>query len=208
MAGRFKIVAIGVVGIGLLMGVAFGMGVAYGHGNEKTAESGVTLAQIQQMVGGGGGGAGGAGGGAGAGGAGAAGGGAGAANGGGQAGSGSTASAARSTSGKITAVQGQTVTIEIRPGLTQKLNLGSATVVNKFQTGAGSDLKEGSTVLVSGTRKDDGSFDVATINLVPPELAQIVAGGTSAASSPSGSAPPAASPAAPAAPAPSAPANR
>jgi hypothetical protein len=185
MAGRFKYVALGVVAIGLAMGVAFGLGVAYGKGDEPASQGGLTQQQVNQIlgIGAGGAGAGGAGaGGAGAGGAGASGtGGAGSGN--AQAGGNTAAAAsARATSGKITAVQGQTVTIEIRPGLTQKLNLASTSVVNKYSTGNGSDLKEGSSVLVSGTRKDDGSFDVATINIVPPELAAMVpaaaAGGT------------------------------
>src|SRR5580765_6345077 len=101
MAGRFKFVALVVVVIGLFMGVAFGLGVKYGKGKEPETTQGVTLAQIQQMIGGAGGST------AGAGGAGAAGGGAGA--GGASSGSGgSTASAAsaRSTAGRITAVQG------------------------------------------------------------------------------------------------------
>jgi hypothetical protein len=203
MAGRFKFVALGVVAVGLAMGVAFGLGVAYGKGDEPEAQAaGITLAQIQQMVGGGGGGpgAGGAGGGgAGTGGAGA---------GGAQAGGNTAAAAsARSTAGRITAVQGQTVTIEIRPGLTQKLNLATSSVVNRLSTGNNSDLKEGSSVLVSGTRKDDGSFDVATINIVPPELAQIASAPATTGTTPGA---PAASPAAPgpAAPAPGSPPSR
>src|SRR6185436_6885225 len=109
MAGRFKFVALGVIVIGLFMGVSFGLGVKYGKGKEPETTQGVTLAQIQQMIGGAGGttaGAGGAGAGAG--------GGAGTGGGTGSAGAGgSTASAAsaRSTAGKITSVQGQTVTI-------------------------------------------------------------------------------------------------
>ena len=196
MAGRFKFVALVVVVIGLFMGVAFGLGVKYGKGKEPETTQGVTLAQIQQMIGGAGGTT------AGAGGAGAAGGGAGA--GGAQSGTGgntASAASARSTAGKITAVQGQTVTIEIRPGLTQKLNLGAQSTVNKFSAGAGADLKEGSSVVVSGTRKDDGSFDVTTINLVPPELATILA-----TNAPSGAAPTTPAAATPGAPAPAAPA--
>jgi hypothetical protein len=216
MASKFRFIALGVVALGLAMGVAFGLGVAYGKGDEPKAETGgITLAQIQQMIGASGGGGGAGAGGAGAGGAGAGGAGAGGAGAGGSgaAGGGNTAAAAsaRSTAGRITAVQGQTVTIEIRPGLTQKLNLAATTVVNKLQTGAGADLKEGSSVLVSGTRKDDGSFDVATINIVPPEVASIVAapattGGAAPGGAPGGA--PAATPAAPAAPAPGAPPSR
>ena len=204
MASRFRFIALGVAAIGLAMGVAFGLGVAYGKGDDKPAESsGFTQAQIQAMVGGGGGaGAGGGGAGAGAGGAGA--GGAGGANAAAGANTAAAAASARSTAGRITAVQGQTVTIEIRPGLTQKLNLGTSSVVNKLQTGAGADLKEGSSVLVSGTRKDDGSFDVATINIVPPEVALILAAPATTGGSAPGGAPPAATPAAPAAPAPGA----
>jgi len=194
MAGKFRLVAICVVVIGLALGVVFGLGVKYGQGKEPEAQQGVTLQQIQQLVSGGGGagaGAGGAGGGGGA--------GAGGATSGGSQASGSALAAGRATSGKITAVQGQTVTIELRPGVTQKINLGAQSVVNKTSTGAGADLKEGSSVIITGTRKDDGSFDAATVNLVAPELAQALAtttGGTTPA------APAASTPAAPAAPVP------
>jgi hypothetical protein len=199
MAGRFKFVALGVVAIGLAMGVAFGLGVAYGKGDEPAAQQGVTLAQIQQMIGAGPGAGGGGGGAGGAAGAGSGGGGASQGSGGG----GTSSFGSRATLGKVTAVQGQTVTIEIRPGLTQKLNLGAQTVVNKTQTGTPADVKEGASVLVSGTRKEDGSFDVATINVVAPELLQAMAPTSATGGASNGSAP-----AAPAAPAPAAPQGR
>jgi hypothetical protein len=200
MAGKFRFVALGVIVIGLALGVVFGLGVKYGQGKQPEATGGLTQQQINQLLGVGAGGAGGAGagggGGAGAGGAGAGGSGSagGASNGGGTA-----LAAGRATAGRITAVQGQTVTIELRPGVTEKINLGTQSVVNKKSTGAGADLKEGSSVIITGSRKPDGSFDATTINLVAPELAQALA-----TSSSSGAAPAATTPAAPAAPAPAA----
>jgi hypothetical protein len=202
MAGKFRFVALGVIVIGLALGVVFGLGVKYGQGNEPEATGGLTAQQINQLLGVGGAGAGGAGaggaggGGAGAGGAGAAGG---ATNGGGTA-----LASGRATAGRITAVQGQTVTIELRPGVTQKINLGAQSVVNKTSTGAGADLKEGSSVIVTGTRKDDGSFDATTVNLVAPELAQALGTTTTGAAPAAPAAPAASTPAAPAAPAPAA----
>lgn len=208
MAGKFRLVAIVVVVFGLALGVVFGLGVKYGQGKEPEAQQGVTLQQIQQLVSGGGGGAGAGAAGAGAGGAGAGGAGAGGAATGGagatSANNGSALAAGRATAGKITAVQGQTVTIELRPGVTQKINLAAQSVVNKTATGAGADLKEGSQVVITGTRKDDGSFDAATINLVAPELAQVLSAPATTGTTPA--APAATTPAAPSAPAPAAPA--
>jgi hypothetical protein len=208
MAGKFKLVALGVIVIGLALGVVFGLGVKYGQGKQPEATGGLTQQQINQLLGVGGGGAGGAGaGGAGAGGAGAAGAGAGGsgATGGATNGGGTALAAGRATAGRITAVQGQTVTIELRPGVTEKINLGTQSVVNKTSTGAGADLKEGSSVIVTGSRKADGSFDATTINLVAPELAQALGTSSSGASSTTPSAPAATTPAAPSAPAPAAP---
>jgi hypothetical protein len=200
MAGRFKFVALGVVAVGLAMGIAFGLGVAYGKGDEPEAQGGLTQQQLNQMLGigtGGVGAGGGAGGGAGAGGGGAgAGGGAAGAGGAGAGGAGANQAAAaggRSTYGRITAVQGQTVTIEMRPGQTVKLNLAASSVINTSQKGSNADLKEGSSVVVSGTRKEDGSFDVATISVVAPELVQaLTPAGPAAAPAPAApSSPPA-----------------
>src|SRR5262245_7179867 len=132
MAGRFKFVALGVIVVGVIMGVVFGLGVKYGPGKAPECTGGPTQPQRNPArgigtggVGGGGAGGGGAGaGGAGAGGAGAT--GAQASNGGA-----SALAGGRATAGRITAVQGQTVTIELRPGVTQKINLGAQSTVNK-----------------------------------------------------------------------------
>jgi hypothetical protein len=210
MAGKFRFVALGVIVIGLALGVVFGLGVKYGQGKTPQATGGLTPQQLNQAlgIGTGGVGAGGAGGGAGAGGAGAAGGGAGGsgAAGGATNGGGTAHATGRATPGRITAVQGQTVTIELRPGVTQKFNLGAQSVVNKTSTGAGADLKEGSSVIITGTRNADGSFDATTVNRVAPELAQVLGGTTTGAAPTTPSAPPASTPGAPAPSAPAAPA--
>lgn len=161
----FRTLAIGVVAAGLALGIAFGVGVAYGRGNPKTVQSGLTTQQIQQMYGPATSGAAGAGG-QGAGGAGAAG--------------AASVLGARSTSGRVTAVSGQTVTIETRQG-SQKVLLSSSTTVNKLATGASADLQEGSTIVASGTRKDDGSFEATSVSQVPAELVTLVAGGGTSA---------------------------
>jgi hypothetical protein len=173
----FRTLAIAMVAAGLALGIAFGVGVAYGRGDPKTVQSGLTAQQIQQLFGAGGGGAGG---GQATGGA--------QGTGGGPAGSGATAVlGARSTSGRVTAVNGQTVTIETRQG-SQKVTLGANTTVNKLMQGGSGDLQEGTTIVASGTRKDDGSFEATSVSQVPSELAALVsAGGTAAPSAtPSG----------------------
>ena len=161
MSLSFRTLAIGIGVMGIAMGVAFGAGVAYGRGDPKTVQSGLTQQQIQQLYGAptnpaaaGGAGAG-AGGGQNAGAAGAA------------------ALASRATSGRVTAVSGQTITIETARG-SQKVNVASSASVNKISGGAASDITEGTTIFASGTRKEDGSFDATAVSQVPSELAQLL----------------------------------
>ena len=160
MSLSFRTLAIGIGVMGIALGVAFGAGVAYGRGDPKTVQSGLTQQQIQQLYGAptnpaaaGAGGAAGAGQNAGAGGA--------------------AALAARATSGRVTAVSGQTITIETARG-SQKVNVASSASVNKISGGAASDITEGTTIFASGTRKDDGSFDATSVSQVPSELAQLL----------------------------------
>jgi hypothetical protein len=180
----FRTLAVAALAAGLALGISFGVGVAYGRGDPKTVQSGLTAQQIQQLYGGGGAG--------GAGAAGAAGGAQG--NAGGGAAGNAAALGARSTMGRVTAVNGQTVTIETRQG-SQKIQLTSGSTVNKLTTGSSGDIQEGSTIVASGTRKDDGSFDATSVSQVPPEVAALLGGGaggtggtgtTSPAATPSG----------------------
>jgi len=82
----------------------------------------------------------------------------------------------RNPGGRVTAVQGNTVTVETRTG-SLKLNLSPSTSVTKVSTGAQGDLKVGDTIIASGTTKSDGSFDANTISQVPPELQAILLAG-------------------------------
>ncbi len=182
----FRMLIIAVVILGAGLGVAFGAGVAYGRGDPKTVQSGLTQQQIQSLLGitgntAGGGGAGGATGGSGASGAtGSTGTNRGGGNNGAGAATGSTAAtgaAARSTTGRITAVQGTTITIETRTGA-QQVNLGNTTTISKLSAGAMADLKEGTTIIANGTRKDDGSFDATEVSQVPSDVTALVAGTT------------------------------
>src|SRR5687767_2126403 len=93
---RTIIIAVAVLGVGL--GVAFGVGVAYGRGDPKTVESGLTQQQIQSLLGIGGASA------------------AQSTTGQGATGQSNTAALARNPTGRITAVEGQTITIETRAG--------------------------------------------------------------------------------------------
>ena len=161
MSLSFRTLAIGIGVMGIALGVAFGAGVAYGRGDPKTVQSGLTQQQIQQLYG------------APTNPAAAAAGGTGATGAGQNAGAGAAALAARATSGRVTAVSGQTITIETARG-SQKVNVASSASVNKISGGAASDITEGTTIFASGTRKDDGSFDATSVSQVPSELAQLL----------------------------------
>jgi hypothetical protein len=175
MSLSFRTLAIGVGVLGIAMGVAFGAGVAYGRGDPKTVQAGLTQQQIQQLYGAPTNPA-------------AAAGNAGGAPASSQAGAGAAALAARSTTGRVTAVSGQTLTIETARG-SQKVNLSSSAAVNKSTRGAVSDITEGTTIFVSGTRKEDGSFDATSVSQVPSELAQFLGTLTSGAGGGSGALP-------------------
>lgn len=169
MSLSFRTLAIGIGVMGIAFGVAFGAGVAYGRGDPKTIQSGLSQQQIQQLYGApSGGGAGGA-----AAGAGAQGGGATGAGGASGAGGAAAAAAARATTGRVTAVSGQTVTIDTARG-SQKVNLMPNTAVSKITGGTAADITEGTTIFASGTRKDDGSFDATAVSQVSSDLSQLL----------------------------------
>ena len=162
----FRTILLGVVVLGLGMGAAFGIGVAYGRGDPKTVESGLTQQQIQSLLGISGSGAGGT------------------AQGGTQGPSGGTgaagaAASGRNPTGRITAVDGRTLTIETRAGA-QKVNLSPSTKINKLTTGTTADLTANATIVASGTRNADGSFDATEVSQIPAEL-QALLGGTGTA---------------------------
>ena len=184
MRVTFRVLLFAAVLAGLALGVSFGVGYAAGKGNPKQTAGGLTQQQLNQMLG--------IQAGAGAGSAGAAGAGAGGAGSGrtttGGAGGGATA-LLRSPAGKITAIDGNTLTIETRTGGVQKVNIGSSTTVNKMSAGSQTDLKVGDTVIAAGTARADGtSFDASSVSQVPPELAPLVdaGGATGGGTAPSG----------------------
>jgi hypothetical protein len=78
------------------------------------------------------------------------------------------------------------VTIETRTG-PLKVNLSPSTKINKLSAGGAADLVADGAVVVSGTRRPDGSFDATEISQVPPEL-QALLGGTGGASAAPGAA--------------------
>jgi hypothetical protein len=162
MGLTFRTVAVGVIMLGVALGVAFGVGVAYGRGDPKETPGGLTAQQIQQLTGLGGASSFGAGG-------------AGGASGTQGAAGGLNLLGANARAGRITAIEGSTLTIETRAGV-QKVNLPVSALVNKVSAGARSDLAVGNTIVVSGTARDDGSFDAASVSQVPPELQALVTG--------------------------------
>jgi hypothetical protein len=180
MAINFKTVAAAIAAFGVVLGVTFGAGVAYGRGDPKTVDSGLSQQQIQAMLGISGAQAAGGTGGQGTQ------GGQGQRQSGGTGGSMTSVLGANATAGRVTAVSGQTVTIQTAQG-TQRINLAASTSVSKMQTGAIADVREGQTIFITGTRKEDGSFDAAALTQLPPELQALFGG-----SAPGGSATPAA----------------
>jgi len=168
---KFRLIAIGVAVFGVGLGIAFGAGVAYGRGDPKEVQSGLTSQQIQSLLGISGAQAAGTGtGGAGA---------AGAAGTqraqGGSAAGGITALLGGAVTGRVTAVSGGSVTIETAQGA-QKVNLSATTTVNRVSTGTSDDIKEGVSILVSGTKKDDGSFDATSVSQLPADLQRLFSG--------------------------------
>lgn len=168
---KFRVLAIGLAGLGIVIGVAFGAGLAMGKGNPREVQTGLSAAQIQQLYGASAaGGTGNAAGGTGRGSA---------ATSGAAGATGATGSAAGTASvnlGTITAVEGSTVTIETSQGAT-KLNLSPATKVTKMTDGTAADLQAGILVSYSGTPKSDGSIDVTSVSNVPMDLQSLVARG-------------------------------
>ena len=171
MRMTFRVLLIAAVIAGLGFGVSFGVGYAAGRGNPKQAAGGMTQQQINQLYGVQAGGVGTTG-------AGAAAAGTGGAAGTTRGGAGAGGAVARVPMGKITAIDGNTLTLETRAGGVQKVNLSPGTAVNKITTGSQGDLKVGDSVVATGTAKPDGSsFDATVVSQVPAELAQLVDGG-------------------------------
>jgi len=169
MATSFRTLAIGTVVVGILIGAAFGAGAAFGGGDDPEASAeGLTSAQIQQLYGAptGGTGAAGASGPAAA----------------RAAGAPSNSALGGASLGRITAVEGQTITVETAQG-SVKLNLTESTIVSKVENGGRSDLAVGDVVAASGPKKDDGSVDATSVSEVPAEL-QNLAGGTTTPTTP------------------------
>lgn len=168
----YRVMLIGIAVLGLGFGVSFGAGVAYGHGNPKTQSGGLTQAQLNSLLGittaSAAGGTGGTGGGSGA--------AATAIAGRGGAGGGALQTLTNSATGQITAINGNTITIQTRTG-TEKVNLAASTTYQKLTSAAVSDFKVGDSIVASGSRNSDGSFDAKAVSPLPPEL-QALLGGT------------------------------
>src|SRR5439155_25298934 len=73
------------------------------------------------------------------------------------------ATALRNPAGKVTAIDGNTLTVETRTGGVQKVNISASTTINKMSTGSQTYLQCGDTVIAAGTSKPDGSsFDASS----------------------------------------------
>ena len=176
----FRVLGVLAIVLGVALGIAFGLGYAAGQGSPKTASGGLTTQQLQQLLGiqvGNAGTTGSGGGGTAA---------------TGRAGqSGTGPAAARFPAGKITAIDGNTVTVDTRAGA-QKVNLSATTTFNKMSTGGRGDLRVGDTIIATGTAKPDGSsFDATAVSQVPQDLASLLdsgagGGGTQGGGTPTG----------------------
>jgi Domain of unknown function (DUF5666) len=168
MALAFRKIVAALVIAGVAIGVSFGVGVAYGRGDPKTVDTGLTAQQIQSLLGVRGaqasGGVGTGSGATGSGGTGTTGGFGGGAFGGG------------GTTGAITAIDGDTITVQGFQG-DVKVTLDSGTKVSVEQTGSASDLKVGDTVSVQGTTNADGSVKASSVSQLPAGLAAGRGGG-------------------------------
>ena len=162
MAGltiNFRKAAIALAIVGAILGVAFGVGVAYGRGSPKTVDSGMSQAQIQQLLGLGSAGGGGGGGGFAGGGGGAA----------------LTNLLGGGTAGVVTAITDTTITIVTRQG-THTVNLSPTTVVQTYAKTDPAALKAGDPIIVTGETAADGSIAATAVSQLPDELKTLAAG--------------------------------
>ena len=178
----YRMMLIGIAVLGLGFGVSFGAGVAYGHGNPKTQSGGLTQAQLNSLLGintaSASGGTGTTTGGTGA----------AATTVAGRGGAGGALQAlASAATGQITAISGNTITIQTRTG-TEKVNLSASTTYQKLTSATASDFKVGDSIVASGSRNSDGSFDAKAVGPLPPELQALLggSGGGAASATPSG----------------------
>jgi hypothetical protein len=73
----------------------------------------------------------------------------------------------RGTFGQVTAINGDTLTLQDAQGNQIKVQLQPNTTVTKTVQGAKSDLATGNTVTVVGQRGSDGTVSATTITIIP-----------------------------------------
>lgn len=71
----------------------------------------------------------------------------------------------RGASGQITNISGNTVTITLPNGTTEKINLSNSTAYSKIDSASQGDLKQGETILVVGSKSQDGSISAQSIRI-------------------------------------------
>jgi len=157
-APRFRVLLLGVLAVGLVVGVAFGTGIAVGKGDRQTVQTGLTQQQLQSLLGVGGAAA------------------AGASQGAGSQAARGALNLGGNTIGQVTAIEGQTVTVQTQQA-TVKVAVGPSTTVNTYGGNGLAGLKTGDAVVVAGQRKDDGSIEATSISQLPPELQSLASGG-------------------------------
>ena len=143
-----RVLVIGFAVVGVALGVAFGVGVAYGRGDPQTIETGLSAQEVRSILGVDA-----------------------AQSGGGRQGSGAATGGrgGSGTLGAITAIDGQTITIQTARG-DVKVTLDSATSIALLMSGSLSDLSVGDSISVAGARQDDGSVLAQSLSKIPEGL--------------------------------------
>lgn len=142
---RYRTVAAGVAALGLVLGSSFGVGVACGRGDTADTQSGTNATTTQPF---------------------------------GNINPGqfpTVGAQGNATTGRITAINGNTVTVQTAQGEV-KVDLTDSTTVTTTTEAKASDLKVGMTVVASGSKKDDGSVAATSLSQVTAALQALLGG--------------------------------
>jgi len=70
--------------------------------------------------------------------------------------------------GQITAVNGDTVTVQLLNGASQTVQITNTTTIDNANQGTKQDLQNGKTVQINGITNSDGSINATTVLVNPP----------------------------------------
>jgi hypothetical protein len=148
IAVNFKNLAIGLAAVGLVLGAAFGAGIAYGRtGDNGSTATTPNFADLIAARGSTGAGTGGA----------------------------SGFQTVLGSMGAITAIDGDTITVETAQGAKQ-IHITDSTGVSMLEPASITELKVGNVIAFSGEARDDGSVDATAIDEVASQLESLSSG--------------------------------